>query len=122
MKRTTRTHQEGASHEEQEMPQSSENNLGCLLRVYWMMLGNALVAIPGCTIVQTEGELTLVDVVYWLFVVSLIAARYVDIRSLHGLLSEGQPASMRDWRQYSLRVVAISATVWVVAHGLSYFR
>ena len=86
-----------------------------------MMLGNALLVAAAYKIVQTEGELTLVDLVYWLFVVSLITARYVDIRFLRGRTSEGQPATMRDWRRYSLRVLAISATLWLVAHGLSYF-
>lgn len=120
MKRTTSIQQEGTVHQERQTSPSSDNNLGCLLRVYWMMVGNALVAFAAYNIAQTRGELTLTDVIYWLFVASLIAARHVDIRHLHGLTSEGQPASMRDWRQYSLRVLAISAAVWIAAHGISY--
>jgi hypothetical protein len=120
MKRTTRTHHEEPTQQEQQLSQSPEDNLGCLLRIYWMMLGNVFVAIAAYKIVQSEGELAIVDLVYWLFVVSLIMVRYVDIRLLRGCTSEGQPATMRDWQGYSLRVLAISATLWLVAHGLSY--
>jgi hypothetical protein len=121
MNRITRTHQENTSYQQQQPPKSPENELGCLLRIYWMILGNVLLVAAAYKIAQTEGELTLVDLVYWLFVVSLITARHVDIRFLRGGTSEGQPATMRDWRRYALRVLAISATLWLVAHGLRYF-
>jgi hypothetical protein len=120
MKRTKRNHQDEPSRREPDPPESPDNNFGCLLRIYWMMLGNALVAIAAYKIVQSADELSLVDLFYWVFVASLVMARYVDIRFLSGRTSEGQPATTTDWRRYSFRVLAISATVWLVAHGLSY--
>ena len=121
MNETTQTRDESSSYQQRQVPRSPENELGCLLRVYWMILGNALLAAAAYKIVQTEGELTLVDLVYWLLVGSLITVRYVDIRFVRGRTSEGQPATMKDWRQYTFGVLAASATLWFVAHGLSYF-
>jgi hypothetical protein len=121
MNETTHTRDESSSNQQRQVPKSPENELGCLLRVYWMILGNALLAAAAYKIVQTEGELTFVDLFYWLLVGSLITVRYVDIRFLLGRTSEGQPATMKDWRRYTLEVLAISATLWLAAHGLSYF-
>lgn len=121
MNRTTKTHQGQQSHQEQKVPQSPETASGCLLRVYWMLLGNALVAVAAYKIAQAENAFALVDLVYWLIVSTLIGARYVDIRILHGRTGEGQPATMEHWKRYSLKVVGMSVFLWFVAHGLSYF-
>lgn len=110
--------QQGPDQQEQPPAPASELGAGCLLRVYWMMAGNALAAFAAYQIAQTGGLLSFVDVFFWASVLSLIAVRYVDIRALNGRTSEGQPASMSDWRAYALRVAAISAAVWIVAHGL----
>jgi len=109
------------SQQEQPEQQATEGASGCLLRVYWMMLGNALVAVCAYLIVQAGGALTPVDVVYWLAAASLVAARYVDVRYMEGRTAEGQPATMRDWRRYWPGVLGVSAGLWAAAHALGYF-
>jgi len=108
------------THQEQQARQGPEGASGCLLRVYWMLLGNALVILCAYQIVEAEGALSLVDLLYWLGVASLVAARYVDIRSMEGRTAEGEPATMRHWKRYSLGVLGISAALWLATHGLRY--
>jgi len=103
--------------QEREAPEGAS---GCLLRVYWMLLGNALVFLCAYLIVQADGALTLVDAVYWLAVAGLVGARYVDVRYMEGRTAEGQPATMRDWQRYRLGVLGTSAVLWGAVHALGY--
>ncbi len=93
---------------------------GCLLRVYWMFLGNAVVAICAFSILQGEGTPVVPSLIYWLGVASLIAIRYIDIHSLHGNTADGQPATMKHWQRYALGVLGVSFVVWLVFLGFSY--
>ena len=123
---TTAKQQRGrpSGGEDAERPEqrreAPEGASGCLLRVYWMLLGNALVFLCAYLIVQAEGALTLVDAVYWLGVAGLLAARYADVRYMQGRTADGQPATMRDWRRYRLGVLGTSAVLWGAAHALGY--
>lgn len=124
MKRRKNSHDEQniqQEPQEQELSQPSENGSGCLLRVYWMLLGNVLVAITAAKIVEAGRGITIEDVVYWLFVLSLIAARFVDIRSLDGRTNKGEPATMSHWYHYVLTVLGLSGVLWLVAHGVTYY-
>ena len=93
---------------------------GCLLRAYWMLLGNALVALFAYRIVERGGAITVMDLFYWLGAASLVIVRYVDIRFLGGTTAEGEPAILKHWRGYSSRVLAVSVILWLVVHGLGY--
>jgi hypothetical protein len=117
---STSTHQESDLLQEERDDRQPDPASGCLLRVYWMFLGNVFLCAMAYQIVQAEGRLTTVDVVYWLGAASLIAVRYVDIHHLHGRTTEGQPATPGDWRRYCLGVLAVSAVLWIVVHGLGY--
>ena len=94
---------------------------GCLLRAYWMLLGNALVAIFAYRIVEMGGRITVMDVLYWLGAASLVIVRYVEIRFLGGTTGEGEPATMKHWKAYSSCVLAVSVILWLVVHGLGYW-
>lgn len=123
MKRTTIMRQEREKAQlkaELQEQQPAEGASGCLFRVYWMLLGNALVFVCAYRIVEAEGALILADAFYWLAVAGLVGARYVDVRYMEGRTAEGQPATMRDWRRYRLGVLGTSAVVWAAAHALGY--
>lgn len=115
------TPQQTAPQPRQEEPPDRHQAKGCLLRMYWMLLGNALVAIFAYRIVELGGAITGMDIFYWLGAASLVIARYVDIRFLGGTTSEGEPATIKHWKRYSSRVLAVSVILWLVVHGLSYF-
>jgi hypothetical protein len=120
MNRTTTAQQErkAPSQPEPQEGQPPEGASGCLLRVYWMLLGNALVFLCAYLIVQAGGALTLVDAVYWLAVAGLLGARYVDVRYMEGRTAEGQPATMRDWQRYRLGVLGASVVLFAAAHAV----
>ena len=95
---------------------------GCFFRLFWMLVGNAILAICALFIAQNySGFLTAADAVYWITVGCLLAARYVDIRYLYGLTAEGGPASMAHWRRYAMLVLVASTGLWLVVHVVAVF-
>ncbi len=114
------TFQEAAPERQQKDPADRHAARGCLLRVYWMLLGNAFVALFAYGIVQKGGALTAMDIFYWRGADSLVITRYVDIRFLAGTTAEEEPATMKHWQRYSLRVTAAFGILWLIVHGLGY--
>ena len=102
MKHTKHTHQEEPSPPQQPTA-PKESASGCLLRIYWMMVGNALLFAAAYNIAHTESALTWIDLLFALFILCLLAARYIDIRHLRGRTSDGQPATIEDWKRYAIR-------------------
>jgi hypothetical protein len=103
--------------------QTYEPPAGCLLRIFWMLLGNALLA--GCALVVVQNRSSffgIADAAYWATVASLLAARYVDIRHFRGTTAEGEPATMAHWRRYAVAVALVSACLWAVVHAIAYLR
>jgi len=95
---------------------------GCFLRVFWMIIGNAILLACVYGILQHRSSLfSIADALYWAVVASLLAARYVDIRYLYGLTSEGDPASMDDWRRYAMVPGVVSTGLWLGAHAMAYY-
>ena len=92
---------------------------GCFLRFFWMIVGNAILVF--CVVSMVKGHsnlLGLEDAFYWSLVGILLAARYVDIQYFNGQTANGEPASMADWRRYTVRVGIISVGLWLVAHAI----
>ena len=85
-----------------------------------MLLGNVFLGMMAYQIIQAEGRLSRVDLLYWLAASSLIFVRYLDIYHLRGRTTEGQPATPQHWRRYALGVLGVSVVLWIVAHGLGY--
>ena len=95
---------------------------GCLLRIFWMIIGNAILLSCAYGIVQHRSSpLSVADAFYWAIVGSLLAARYVDIRYLYGLTVEGDPASMADWRRYAVFLVLVATGLWIAVHAVAHF-
>jgi len=92
-----------------------------LVRLWWMLLGNAVLALSAVFIAHnTGGFFHAADAVFWCTVASLALTRYVDIRFLDGLTAAGAPASTRLWVKYSAVLVVLSAIVWALAHAANY--
>ena len=80
---------------------SSENNSGCLLRLYWMLLGNVIILASAAMIAKT-GYLLLYGSAYIVIATTIIIARYADIRYCAGHKADASgPATMGDWRKYA---------------------
>ncbi len=97
------------------------SSLGCLARLYWLLLGNVALGVSAIGVFQSRGAwLSARDILYWALVLSLLCVRYADVRYLGGATATGQPASVRDWRRYAVLVLAASAGLWALMHGLAY--
>jgi hypothetical protein len=94
---------------------------GCLIRMYWMILGNAVLALSLLAILRnSEGFFSAADIVFWCGVVALLAVRSVDILRLRGLTGGGEPATTAHLKRYIVILPAASAVLWGVAHWVSH--
>jgi hypothetical protein len=92
---------------------------GALARLYWMLGGNAALSILAIGIAQQGPERTWVtDASFWAVAGSLVLVRYLDIALLGGTTASGEPGSLRDWYQYSWRLLLVALAVWIIAHAV----
>ncbi len=98
--------------------QPSGSSLGCLVRLFWMVLGNCALALCLIGIVQEQClSLGVLDAIFWLTVASLLIVRYVDVRHLGGTTTDGQPATMRDYWRYAGILLGVSLAAWLAAYA-----
>ena len=96
-----------------------DKSAGCLARLYWMFVGNVLYCFALVHLAQKQPRFpTLMDAVCLLAVASLVYVRYLDIRHCRGMTGEGQPASMADWRRYSLCISVVGVAAWAAVRCL----
>ncbi len=109
----------GGAPDEHE-PDKQESAAGCLARLFWMMLGNLVLAVTAFKIFEGPSlALTWADAVYWLTVACLVGVRYADIRYWDGKKADGEPATMTDWRRYSLLLLIAAAAAWILLHAVA---
>lgn len=95
----------------------SDSVLGLFLRLYWIMIGNAVLAIAAVLpVANPQVPVAPLMAVYVLSVAALIAARYVDIRACGGQTVHGTPADMGHWKRY----VAILLPVSLLLPGITW--
>ncbi len=89
-------------------------------RLYWMGLGNVILMGAALLLAQQEG-FSAYDAAYVAVALSLVAVRFADVRWLHGLTKDGEPATMKHWRTYALIATVASALLWGIARLASPF-
>jgi hypothetical protein len=96
---------------------------GCLIRLYWMLIGNAaLIMCVAAILTHRGGFLSVADIVYWVLVITMGVARFVDIRKFGGRTAAGQPASATHWRRYLVFLIVASSVIWGAAHLGAYLE
>lgn len=98
-------------------PQTSGS--GCLMRLLWMIGGNALVALSGIYIALGKGGYSPLDALYWGGVFLLAGARLIDIAYFDGRTADGAPATMRHGVRFAIVVFVLSTAFWLVAHAVA---
>ena len=102
---------------EEQDPAKTEysSGAGCLTRLYWMFAGNAALAISfGLLIDRHPIFPSLLDAACLFVLASLVYVRYIDILHFKGENgANNAPATMDDWRKYSLLLVLGSVGVWL---------
>ena len=95
--------------------------LGLFAKVFWTLLGNAILFFTAIAIFLHKGEmLHTADIVFWVTVAALIIARYLDIKFFNGLTVTGLPTSMTHWRKYAIILLTCSTTIWIFAHIINH--
>ncbi len=101
----------------QDAPNEPASALGCLLRLIWMLLGNAgLVALALLITKQPRWSFSFLDAAYALLVLGLLGARFADITRFGGMTTSNEPATLKHFSRYAPRVVLIAAAMWILAH------
>lgn len=95
---------------------TSQSGKAAFVRFYWMCLGNALLFVFFCIILnKPEVFPSFADAGVWLSAITLVLARYADIRFLGGKNGTGkEPSTMADWRKYSATVLGATAALWLL--------
>jgi hypothetical protein len=96
-----------------------EGMQGCLVRLFWLVAGNAaLLAIAALIYRDDTHLLSPISLAYWGIVAAIAAARFYDVRKLGGQTTDGRKASEADLRAYWPRLVAFAGALWGAAHAL----
>ena len=91
------------------------------LRLFWLFIGIMALAICAMFIAKDhDRSVSGVDAVYGLLIPLLILSRYLDVRFYKGDTAYGLPATMADWRHYSLYLTGFSLLGWLAAHGIAF--
>ncbi len=108
--------------EQNDQPTNNHSSiLSFILRLFWMLLGNAILFVSMLLIFQsTDGKFHIVDTVFWVTTASLVIARYLDIKFYNGHTATGEPADMSHWRGYTIILLVCSAVLWVLLHAINY--
>jgi hypothetical protein len=98
-----------------------DSMLGPMARLFWMLVGNAILFFLTIFILLNQGKMfNAADVVFWITVAVLVLTRYFDIKLLDGLTVTDKPASMAHWRKYTIFLLICSTAVWVLSHAINY--
>ena len=88
-----------------------------MVRLTWKTLGSMLLFLLFILIViGTQGQVIVLDIVFWFVVAGLMLARYADIKVFHGLTADNEQATMKDWFGYSVRLTVASGLLWILSH------
>lgn len=99
--------------------QSSQNLLGTLVRLYWMLFGNLALLFTGFGIARSDNAPYL-SFFYFLILISIISVRYADVKFLNGQLADvSGPATIHDWKKYSISIFLLS---FVALLGIAVFK
>jgi hypothetical protein len=101
---------------ENAQPPANQPPLGCLLRLFWMMIGNGVLFLVGVQLIQSDQHLSGLDAAFWLILLLTVGARFIDIRYFAGTDGFGVPSTLSDWRRYAIKMVSLAGIVWLVMH------
>lgn len=100
--------------------QSATHPASVVLRLFWALVGHAIVYISLASIVaQRHASLSPYDVIVWLTVAAMLVARRVDIVRYGGQTLYGDPADLGHFRKFAALLVLVSAAASVGAHALA---
>lgn len=92
-----------------------------LIRFFWMFLGNVCLFFIIIGIWEKHiASFTMLDVYYGAIVFTSLIIRYIDIVHFNGTTADGEPATLKEWKQYSISFLLIASAILCVTHGIIY--
>lgn len=92
---------------------------GCFLRILWSLGGFALLLLVWILIVrEPTWSYSVRDFFYWGTVLSMLAARQLDVRWYGGRTADGEPATSAHVRRYAALLLVSSAAAWALAQSV----
>jgi hypothetical protein len=98
-------------------PASPEAQGGCLsivIRLSWIFGGIAVLIYCAVYIAMGRNP-GLIDAVYWIIVAAILVLRFVDIKFLKGETLDNQPATLKHWRGYALKMLIAAGVLYALA-------
>ena len=93
---------------------------GCLLRLFWMFIANAIIYGSLAMIAMNGTSFpSSLDAVVWITVATSLVARRFDITRLNGQTAGGEPATLAHWRTYAAAVITVTAFASLLAHAIA---
>lgn len=90
---------------------------GFFIRLYWMAFGHLITILLVIRMaVKNPESIMLLNIFYFLNTACLVISRYVDIQYLNGLTTEYEPATIKDWKEYSVKLIIISLLLWIIVY------
>ncbi|GEM_PF-347988 len=103
------------------VPSQETGCLSVLIRIFWMMIGPMALGLCAVFIaINSIPYFSIHDFTYWMIVVMLITARYIDVKKLNGLTADGDPATPAHWRRHTFLLIVVSLPLWIISHSLGY--
>jgi hypothetical protein len=92
---------------------------GCLLRSCWSLGGFSAVALVWIAIVRGPAwTVTWKDGLFWMGVLSMILARFIDVMRFRGRTMDGQPVTRAHLARYVCLTVVVSGSAWSFAQSI----
>jgi hypothetical protein len=91
-----------------DQQQGRDSLSGCLLRVFWLCGGNAVLAVAGAQILLNAPPM-------------FSRLDYADIRYFKGTTAEGNPSSIDDWRRHAFILALLAGAAWLLLHLAAHF-
>jgi hypothetical protein len=91
-----------------------------LVRLIWIFLGNAALMFCAIYIAMRKAPV-LADIIFFLLAIGLVGIRFIDIRVFKGETSENVPATLKDWRRYTIRILIVAGVLYIMAKIAAHF-
>jgi hypothetical protein len=104
-----------------EIAETRGGAAGALIRLYWMLVGNAAAFLIAASEIHDPVHLVWKDALFVVLVLSLPAARWLDVRKLGGTTADGKPMTSAALGRYTIAVLAAFAAIGIGFHLLRAF-
>ena len=98
------------NHQTPAHPESKGGCLTILVRLTWIFGGIAVLLYSAVYIAMGKGS-GLVDIFFLLAAIGIVLVRFVDIRFFKGETLDNQPATLKHWRRYSVKLLMTAGLI-----------